>query len=313
MTVHTASDPFNVQQVGQEGSKLVFKVPEGKDKALVVKFLVDPRTGKSYIPVKHYPHMVGPDPQFHTRSHLAQEDDIELTARISYYKELKKLRETGSTDAARMQKLTKLVEKCKDKESAWFFIVEPGSSTIKAIKLGVSVINQIFGRTYKDKEPIPSLLKQVSQKGISPYDFKTANAQMGWFKIYSTGKGLGKKYHVELAEDVIVKEVDGEKFSKTQPAKFEFDQKFKDMKLTLEDFPDPLAMEKKQAFTMAETEAFINSEYTLVPERFLTRNSTGAVQRAPNVAPVDSYLPDLELPGLDTPEVEEVNFEDLPF
>ena len=310
------SDKMNVSAPGKE-STLVFKVPEGKDKALVVKFLVDPRNGgKSYIPVKHYPHMVGPDPQLHTRSHLAQDlagngEDIELTARIGYYRELKALRETGSTDAARMQQLTRLVDRCKDKESGWFYIVEPGSSTIKAIKLGVSVVNQLFGRVYKDKEPIPSLIKAVSQKGISPYDLTSDNAEIGWFKIYSTGKGLGKKYHVELAEDLITKVVEGETFTKTQPARFELDKKIKNLDLSLEDFPDPMVMEVKQAFTTAETVAFIESSYSKVPDRFLTRGD-GTVSRPLHVAPSnDSYIPSADLgPEL---EVQEVSLEDLPF
>jgi len=311
-------DTGNVTAPGKE-STLMFKVPEGKDKALIVKFLVDPRNnGKAYIPVNHYPHMVGPDPQFHTRSHLAQDlagngDDIELNARIGYYRERKRLTETGSTDVARIAQLNKLIDKCKNKESGWFFVVEPNSSVIKAVKLGVSVCNQIFGRTYKDKDPVPSLLKHVSQKGISPYDLTSDNAELGWFKIYSTGKGLGKKYHVELAQDEISKVVDGETFTKLQPSRFELAEKIKKLDLELADFPDPMAFEIKNAFTLEETQQFIDSLYTKVPDRFLTRND-GTVNRPLHVAP-DNYLPDVDFGGGSLPdvEVEEVDMDAIPF
>lgn len=281
--LYNQQDAFSATRPDERNSSLVFSVPTLSEKPIVAKFLFDPSTGQKYIPMAYYPHMIGNDPEKDKRFHpslksIGLGEDLELTNRVNMYRELKALKESGKGSTPEAVVLEKKTKMTQSKEAGWFFFVEPGSPAIKAIKLPVSVLNRLFGKEFpKTGKTIPSLIKEMAQKGVSPFDVTSEKAEQGWVRIYKTGQGLGTEYVIEA--DQAVTEValgDGETATKKTMVSRTLHDKIKKLDLTAEDFPKPIEAEKKNAMTVEETMEFIESNYTKVPDRMLKKHSTGA-------------------------------------
>lgn len=274
-------DALNVQAPEEKGgnSGITFKIG-GPDQPLILKLLPDPKTGKAYVPMTSYPYQVGPNEKTDSRTRPSlqalglTEKDPENNKKWEYIKQLSNLKKSGvSKNDPRFKTIQKAMDLYKEKESGYFYYIEPNSETIKCLKAGKMVINALFGREGKENiKAVPSLLKALAAVGKSPY--KTDH-QDCWLKIWKTGEGLGTEYHVVRLEEYVVKVVDGETYSKKVPVSLKVSDKFLKGLLDLSDFPDPLAFEAKGAFTLAETEEFIATDGVVIPERFMKKRQGG--------------------------------------
>jgi hypothetical protein len=310
-------NPLEAKKPGNSGSRLTFEIP-GADKPLVCKFLFDPATKRQYIPMLYYPHQTGPeqsDRRFHpSRGSLGLGKDMEGEARFEIIKKIKSLKDAGAGESAEANVLRKKLDRSKPKEKGWFFYIEPGSPEIKAVNLPVMAVNELFGREYATKEPIPSLIKKMAAKKVGPYDVASDNAERGWVKIWKTGEGLGTKYHV-VADEIKESKTneDGETVEVTKLVSHPLADKIKNLEFTAEDYPNPLEFEQKSAFTEAETQKFIESEGTEVPSRFLKSNSVGGKQYPAGKRNVE----ELDGPGLTASNLTDsqlaAQLDDIPF
>jgi len=266
----------NYSKPNENNSNFIFQIP-GPDKPLIVKFLGDPRTRSRFVAMRYYPHSLGPLPT-DKRSHPSLralgvlKDDPEFNV---YQSCLKRAKEETDTDIQKA--LRAKAELFKPKEGGWIHVIEPNSSEIKCLKIGKDVINQLFGRkAYGDKVPeIKSLLASWASEGYDVYNIENNE---GWVKIYKTGEGMSTRYVLELdqIEEMRVDEKTGKKFKMTVVCSHEVHEKIRTSDVSLEDFPDPIALETKNAFTEEETIKFVESEGTLVPERFFKKKSSGS-------------------------------------
>jgi len=266
-------DPFNVQPPGRE-SRFVFAIPT-EDKAIVCKLLFDPRGKQSYIPVDYYNHQIGPNKETDTRSHPSRKslglgDSPENDAYWDYAKQLSVLRKEGKGETPEAKKLEKLKDMFYARQKGWLYFVTPGSATIYALKITKAVINSLFGKDATQYRPeVKSILKEMGSNNMSPYDI---SSKVGWLKLYKTGQKLATEYHVEVAETTIQVDHNGRKIPAKQPFEADVHEKIKNSDVTLDDFPDPVKFEIEQCWSLEESQAFVDSAGTVVPERCLKKN-----------------------------------------
>ena len=275
-------DTLNVKEPDKD-RKILFSVPE-LDKALVLKFLLHPN-GESCAKVTNYTHLVpGKKPgEFMTRTHPNQTfvnggEDIEKSARINLYVKRKKLVEAGKKDSDEYKVIEKLLKRSEEKEKSWFYFVEPGSDVIKAICLGPQVTNRLFGKKFQTGKTVPSLVEEMKRKNSGPFDINGENKEAGWVRLYKKGEGLGTEYIIEPVGTEEVKTVDGEQINYFKYTKLSFGSKIASFDFDDKDYPNFREVELKNSFTLQETQAFINSDYSEVPERFLQKRSDGSPQ-----------------------------------
>jgi len=270
--IHGNFDPFDVPKAGRD-VRFIVKIP-GPEKPMIVKFLRDPRGKQAYVPVDYYKHKIGPDKK-DVRFHpcLRSISGSRSPEAEKYYEIRDKLNALGKGAAqADVDKLKAELFTFYPSSKGWFFIVEPASSTIKAVRLPKAVINRLFGKEESQYRPaIPALLKEMGQRNLSPYNLKSNE---GWVKIYKTGEGLGTTYTIEMATHETEGEVDGQKALITRPVVFEVHEKIVTSNVTMTDFPDPVDFEQRSAFTMEEAERFTETLGDVVPERFLKNSNT---------------------------------------
>lgn len=261
-------------------SKILSNLP-GQDKPLICKLLTDPRSGNGYVQMAYYNYSVGPDPKKHSRSRpsllslkkLAADPEKEEFWRI--HNEIKELKKTHNENHPAVVALENMKKLYSARECGWFYFVEPNSDVIKCIKLGPDVINQLFGKeATKYKPAYTSLIETAAKNGKNPYDlFKNT----GWLKMYKTGEGLSTRYHVSI-ESTQVEAVDenGETYTKTTTVSHPVHPRLTTEGVDLEEFPNPVEFEARNAFTVDETINFIKSKGTVIPERFLPQVGSDA-------------------------------------
>lgn len=273
-----AFDPFNLEvpatEEGGGASTLILKIP-GPENPLIVKLLPEPIKGRAYLPVNYYKYSVGPNPQTDSRSRPSRqslglggkdlEDEVKWEG-IMKMSAMKKANPVGYKENPvfkATQVITKLFEA---KEGGWAFVVEPESSTIKALKLNKMMINSLFGRKGEGQvKAVASVVDGLHKKGKSPYKM---DHQDCWLKIYKTGEGLATEYFVEHHTIDAVKEIDGETVNYKKAITLKVNDKFLSGKLEVSDYPEPLKFDEKQVFTAEETKEFIETQGNIFPERF---------------------------------------------
>lgn len=293
-------DTTTFTKPNEGNSKFIYKI-NGSDQPLIVKFLGDPRKKATYVPMNYYTHMVGPNPQTDKRTHPSLrslgvlDKDPELEVYYDCLRKAKEAREAGDTDVEKAMKAK--AELFKPKEGGWIHVIEPNSAEIKCLKIGKDIINQLFGRkAYGDKVPeIKSLLEQWSREGYNPYNI---NIDEGWVKIYKTGEGMSTRYILQLdSQEETQTDSKGKKFKTVSLVSHTVHEKIRNGDVQLEDFPNPIETESKNAFTPEEAFDFVKSEGTLVPERLMRKGGGES-------GSVSSSTAELSTP---------MNFDDIPF
>lgn len=274
------NDPLNVDQPGKN-NKMVFSIP-GPERPLVCKLIYDHLYSKgknSYVSVTQCRHSTGPretDVGYHTLLNTFGED---MTPEIDNYWEHKKLlsalRKEGKGDTLEAKKAEKIINSLYPSDKAWFYFVEPESSLIRAVRVPISITNRMFGKKATQNRPeVPSLLKEMAKRGLSPYDVTKTD---GWIKIYKTGVGKATVYHVELAETEEERMIEGGKAIVKKCMNANVHEKIRTSDVQLSDFPDVLAFERQHSFTRAESETWIASGFTVIPSKFAKRADNSVV------------------------------------
>ena len=269
----TYDKPVDTSDAGGFDKRLVTKLPEG---GIICKLIADPRSPARppYVPMNYYKFKVGNTNQdWRTRPSLLSlglaEKDPENEKKWTLINKMSKMKKEGvSKDNPAYKVVFENKKKYEPEELGWLYFIEPNSNVIKCLQLKAAIINQLFGKPANgDKYPeIPSIVKALASKGMSPYDL---SKEYGWIKIYKTGTEMATRYFVELCkETVTVKGEDGIPFETSKPAVFPIHSDFKTGKVTLDSFPDPVAYEKSRAFTIEETEEFIESDGAVFPSRY---------------------------------------------
>lgn len=287
---HFTFNPFDPKKPNTGNSKLTLKVPSQADGPIIAKLLPDIRTGSAYVDVEYYKHIVAPGKEYlhPSRKSLGLGTDSENEAYWSSWKamqELKKIKTLSPEQEKEMKILEKKMDIFKPSRKVYLFYVEPNSSEIKALKASIQVVQQLFGHEPYKKAPIPSLLKKMASKGVSPYDVVSDKRNEGWIKIYKTGEGrFGTQYHVEAVTEI--KQftdpegniIEGQQYSKfnVHDSIVEFYNSVLKGTADTSIFPDPLKYEEGYVFTEEESRVFTESMGCIIPDRFLKSQKTNA-------------------------------------
>lgn len=299
-------DPGMVEQPGQNNGNFITKVP-GPDKPLIVKCVINPDRGREgYLPMKSFPHMIGPNDQdrrFHPcRTFFGDKQSPEYEALRAAYDERDRLMTSGkSEDSPEVQKQLAIISVFQSKNFGWLYVVEPDSPKVKALKIGQAVINSLFGRKGNSYvKELPSLIKELGAKGLNPYDL---TKEEGWLCIYKTGEGMATEYTVRLDEKPVDVIVNGKKLNAMQPVSHKVNEKI--LEMTTDDLPNPMEFEERNAFTMEEARAFVASVGTKIPDRFVKGSTSQG--GAPSLATGPTKLVDAKAPTA------AVSLDDIPF
>lgn len=269
--------PTEIKRPGKD-TKILSSVP-GQEKPLICKLLSDPRSGSAYVAMGYYGYQVGPDPKKHSRKRpslaslkklAADPEKEEFWAIHNKIKELKKTHNEKHPAVVALDTQKKLFSA---QECGWFFFVEPNSDTIKCVKLPPDAINQLFGKEASAYKPAyVSILDTAAKKGQSPYDL---TKETGWLKMYKTGEGLGTRYHITLDTAEVERKdaATGEMFTTPMARSHTIHTRLVTEGVDLSEYPNPLEFEARNAFTVDETNAFIASVGTAIPERFFPNNN----------------------------------------
>lgn len=317
-------DPNNLETPGRD-SRFVLKIP-GPDKPLICKVIPDPRNGNGrswYRTLRQFPFMIGPNPDTDTRSKVCMsffgERSPENDAYWEYKKKLAELKKLGKGNSLEATKLEAIVKKFQPKEGGWLLIIEPESPLVKAVRVPITVLQQLTGKDATETKPaIPSLIKSMASEGVSPFDVKHSKPKIGWIKIYKTGEKLATRYHVEPVKHDVPITQNGKTYTVKDYTELNVHEKILSGKLMMSDLPDVVDFEKKQAWTLDECEAYVKSVGTEVPERFQKRaKSEGRIDEtdeasAPQVIASLDALP--VFPGVTGgPETSVVASDEIPF
>jgi hypothetical protein len=266
-------DPHNRDELTARETKFLTKIPES---GLILK-LIQFSKGKSYIMMDYFSHQVGPSQKdMRTRACLKSLNQAVSPEKDKFWetkKIIKELRLAGGnpSEIARYEAIAK---KFKPSQKAWVLAVTPGNPKLMAVRVAMSVIDEIFGVDEKkanDYRPArKGLLNDMLEQGRSPFDLRS---DLGWIKITKTGEGLGTKYQVAELVKTVSEKQGNKTVTFTEPESGVIHPNI--LELTVEDIPDVYKYEGKSAFTLEESEAFVKSLGTEVPERLLPKKDGG--------------------------------------
>jgi hypothetical protein len=280
-TMDLSQDFGNVSKPEESGKKdyrFISEIP-GPDNPLIVKLLPNPYNPKTgYIPMDYYTFKVGPnDKDYRSRPSLQSlgmiDKDPEAEKKFEYVKQLSNFKKDGLTkDSPKWKAVKAAMSIYEAKSMGWVHIIEPGKAEIRCLKLRTAMIQTLFGREGGGNiKPIPSLLEALGKKGKSPYGITREDC---WLKIYKTGVGIATEYHIEPCQTNEMRVLDGVEVEVKAFQSFPVAASLKNAKLKPSDLPNPIEFEKKNAFTLEETQTFIESSGTIFPERFAARAKT---------------------------------------
>lgn len=291
-----------------EASSFVTKIPTGKDKALVMKFVRDPRRKQPYTALTFYKHMVGDgdkDTRYHPcRKSLGEAVSPELDRREELIAQLSAIKKEALAaganaaegkwrETAQWAQIKEELDQLKEKRGGHILFVEPNSDKVQSLKIGASIINRIFGRKGNDfVKTIPSLLEEMQKKGKSPFiSNDPAMNKFGWVKVWRTGEGIATEYFVEPATVEQVKEIEGQQATITTDQEFQIHPRILSSDLTLDDIPDCIEYERRFMWTLEESQEFVASNGLKVPERFLKGNGGDNEENLAKATPESSAAP----------------------
>lgn len=297
-----------VSEATEGVQKVVTSIPTA-DEPLVLKFIYTPQR-KSHVPLLSWKFKFGPN-----ESDVAYRPDLmSLGGSASPERDqmnkirmtMSNLKKEGKRDTEEYDKYITLNRIFSPKEGGYLYFVKPEDSNIYALRVGKSVLNRIFGKEATQYRPaVKSLIEELKKKGLCPYltGDEKKDAQ-GWIKVWKTGEGIGTEYHLEMDvyEDTI--DVDGEMVTTTKSKKYSVHQKIATGQITLDDYPDALMYEIDRAWTVEESNQFVESNGAYVPERvmekFNNKKDGGTYQPSESlsseVQDIDNILP----PNLDS-------------
>lgn len=254
------------QLISKYSPSVITKIPE-KIVFKLAKFSKE----KTYYVMDYFKHRVGISEK-DTRDHVCQisiggtfspEKDAYFNAR----KELKILKEkNGNKD--RIAQLEVIINKFKPTTRAYLLIIMPNDPKPKALRVPMSVVDDIFGVTESQaKEYRPArkgLLSEMLEEGRSPFDVRS---NVGWIQLTKTGTGIATRYKVEELQNRVTKVEGKQKITYSEPGVAEINPAI--LNLTTADIPDVFEFERKFAFTLEEAKEFVESLGAKVPARFL--------------------------------------------
>jgi hypothetical protein len=278
-----------LEDKGKDNS-FIFAVPT-EDKALYFKMIPNSNiktksgvSGVKYLEVEYFKHRIG-NGEKDIREHPSAESlgigaAPEKEAMWNYIEHRKAFPDRESKEYLALTKLKSVFE---PKLKYFLWILEPGSSKIKALKVPQSVKLALYGRPAKNHSAeIPSLIAQMQNKGLTPFVDKNPDKnKKGWLKLYKTGEGLATRYVVEVATEKGKTVVDGTEVEFTKTKEYQLGDEIQNIiagkaKFDPTTIPDVLEMERKQAWTYDESKAFVAAMGSIAgtPKRFLkTENS----------------------------------------
>lgn len=270
----------------KESSKYIYRIPDEKS-PLVVKFIVDPRSGTRYVPMTYFKHKIGPN-ESDTRTHVSLSSINKSKApENEFYWENKKklsvLKKAGQGDSAEAKKLDTLVKTFAPKQGGYIYVCQPDSPEVRVLKLNQMMINEIFGRDANAyQKEVRGIMAEGRDTGVSPFFLDRLD---GWVKIWKTGTGLATEYKVAYVTSEVEEELkSGKKIKVTQMTEMSVHPKILDTfakkedavdgGLTMNDFPDVIEREAKWAWTEAESIRFVEGYGSIasVPDRVLPRS-----------------------------------------
>lgn len=247
------------------------------DKPIICKLVRDMRSPnkQAYTPVTYYAYKIGPNDKDNrtmpSRKSLGLGPDLMNDAFFEAASNRKKAGKEYGENSDEYRRFDLITKRLKPKNGGYLYVVEPGSSKIKALKVSAQIINQIFGKEETSySKAVPSVAEKMKKNNRSPYDLRIED---GWLEISKTGEYLTTEYIVKEAVTQVDKVIDGTMVTMSIPCKHKVHETIYNGQIDLNDIPDPLEFEKKAAFSEEETVEFIQNH--VVPERFLRREKTG--------------------------------------
>jgi hypothetical protein len=266
-------DPNTVETPGRDSS-FITQVP-GADRPLIIKIVPDPRYEggrKAYRPARFIKYLAGPNPETDTREHICGsffgKPSPENNAYWEYKNKLKALKAAGQGNSVDAQKLEAQLKLLKQSDKGWLLVIEPNSPKIKAVRVPQSVLDYINGREADANRPaVPNVIKKMANDGYSPFDIGQKTPKLGWLKLYKVGEKMATRYFLEPATTEVEIENNGKKYKATDYAEFDVHEKILKGDVEMSDIPDVVEFEKKYAWTTEESEEYVRSACTVVPER----------------------------------------------
>ena len=282
---HNSKSEGEVAEPDGNTSDITFAFP-GPDKPLIMKLVKDPFTGKSCVKIDSFKHMIG-NTDKDTRNHPCRDSlGLGSSPEKDYFWELisklKTLREEGKKDTEEYEAVIALKKKFSPRAGGYVLYVEPGSPKIKALKVGPMFFNRLFGRKKTDwSAEVPSLVKQLSAKNKSAYlDVDNEVNKTGWIKTWRTGERLATEYHNEPCTVEVEKVIEGEEVTVTKYIEYNLNDEIKailagEKELDLTAVPDVIEFEKKQAWTLEESQILVDADGALegTPEKLLKKDA----------------------------------------
>jgi len=296
------------------GGNIITSWPK-EETAIIAKLMCDPtysNGSKIYRPANYYTHPTGnkqTDKSRHIcRTFFGEKTSPENEKFWEIVKGLSQLKKQQLSDSQEARVLKEKLKIFKPSRRGYILFVRPESPNIQALRIPESIIDTLIGCKGDDyKEAKVSLIDTMIASGNSPFDL-TSNT--GWLKFYKRGESINTEYFVEPAEVQSVAETkDGKKVKYNEPLAAIVHSRFLE-DLSIEEVPNVLAFEARFAFTVEESQAFVESEGSLsgVPARF-RRNRPEQDDEESNV----SQDQEKRRPIPSAADFRKVNEEDIPF
>lgn len=271
---------------GQEKRGILYDFPLA-DKPIICKLLYNPnKPADACLSIDYFRHPVGnneSDVRFHpSLESLGQGKSPEREHYWRLVNQLSALKKEGQNNSEEFKSIMEEKQRFESRRGGYLFFVEPNSADVRALKIGPMVFNRLFGKKKTEHRPeVVSIQEEMREEGLTPWlSGNLDENKTGWIRIYKTGQKLATEYHMEVCVTKEVQTVNGKKVTMTVPTEFDLHETIlswiaDESKIDFSRIPNPLDVEKKNAWTYDESQAFVDSAGTLagVPERFLKNNT----------------------------------------
>jgi len=282
--------------LGGNFTKLIY-VPKAGAAPLVGKILADFRAGnRANFPIEYHEFSVGAamtDIRFFMSPKCFGQEDLLTNLFWKAIKDRKKVfddlitkygnKEAAKTAAKEHKEYLDLdltVKMTRAKKGVLMYWVGKGESKVQTLMVKEPMADVLFGAaakkdfTGRDVPPIPGLVKEMREMGLSPFNLNDA---CGWVKLFKTGSGPTTQFHAELEqmkrEEVLA---GGKRRFFSEPTEAAVDMAV--LKVDANTIPEFTKTCKELSWSAEEMTAYIESHFTIMPERYY-RRAGGAAPR----------------------------------
>ena len=287
---------------------IAFIPPSGKEPT-VGKIVRDPRLrngnkGNPYFPVHYHEYRIGPaneDIRF-----FFSPSAIGLPDRLSemFWVHVKERALIKDKEGQQYKYLSSCVQATRPKNGALLYWLEKGKNKVQVMFIKEPMKDAIFGcEAGYNKPPMDGVIKKLREMHLNVFDLKDP---AGWIKLYKQGMSKSTTFHAEivmmLKEEVLP---NGRRKTSQEALEFTVDPNFF-ATLSLETLPDFAEVIKQRTWSVEEIDAYIESDYSKIPERCIKRDKK-PVEETANPEMIAAY-DDISDNGDNTAKVSDIPF-----